>query len=83
MSGQELELVEPFVVSSTLRPLKGHWRVLDGVFSIMWTGSALRDPSTEFGNWNSVWRQRLEATPRLGAFLGVRGAVIPTISTSE
>ena len=57
MSDEEWAVFEPFLTSSTGRPPKGHRRVLDGVFWMARTGAAWRDLPSEFGNWNSVWRQ--------------------------
>ena len=39
------------------RPPSDHGRVLDAIFWIARTGTPWRDLPSEFGNWNSVWRQ--------------------------
>jgi len=57
MSDEEWEIFQPFLMSSTGRPPKGHRRVLDAIFWIMRSGSAWRDLPAEFGKWNSVWKQ--------------------------
>lgn len=57
MSDEEWAIFEPFLISPTGRPPKGHRRVLDGVFWIARTGAGWRDLPAEFGNWNSVWKQ--------------------------
>jgi transposase len=60
MTDAEWAVFEPVLVhrgSTGGRPPQDHRRVLDGVFWIARTGAPWRDLPTEFGNWNSVWRQ--------------------------
>ena len=60
MSDAEWAFFEPFVVEKG--PRRGrrprdHRLVLDGVFWIARTGTAWRDLHSDFGAWNSVYRQ--------------------------
>jgi transposase len=57
MSDEEWAVFQPFLISSTGCPPKGHRRVLDGIFWITRTGAGWRDLPAEFGKCNSVWRQ--------------------------
>jgi len=60
MSDEEWAVFEPFLSKPGAqggRPASDHRRVLDGIFWIARTGSPWRDLPSEFGNWNSVWRQ--------------------------
>jgi transposase len=60
MSDKEWAFFEPFVIENG--PRRGrrprdHRLVLDGVFWIARTGTAWRDLHSDFGPWNSVYRQ--------------------------
>ena len=60
MTDEEWAFFESFLVGSSAlggRPPADHRRVLDGIFWIARTGAPWRDLPSEFGNWNSVWRQ--------------------------
>jgi transposase len=60
MTDEEWVFFEPFLVGKSAlggRPPADHRRVLDGIFWIARTGAPWRDLPSEFGNWNSVWRQ--------------------------
>ena len=60
MSDEEWAIFEPFLATPSARggrPPGNHRLVLDAIFWIARTGSPWRDLPSEFGNWNSVWRQ--------------------------
>ena len=60
MTDEEWAFFEPSLVGSSAlggRPPSNYRRVLDGIFWIARTGAPWRDLPSEFGNWNSVWRQ--------------------------
>jgi transposase len=57
MTDAEWEIFEPFLISRRGRRPRDHRKVLDAIFWIMRTGAPWRDLPTEFGDWNSIWRQ--------------------------
>lgn len=60
MTDEEWAFFAPFLIENRSRggrPPADHRRVLDAVFWIARTGSPWRDLPSEFGNWNSVFRQ--------------------------
>lgn len=60
MTDEEWAFFGPFLIENRSRggrPPSDHRRVLDAVFWIARTGAPWRDLPSEFGNWNSVYRQ--------------------------
>jgi transposase len=60
MSDDEWAIFEPFLATPSVRggrPPGNHRRVLNAIFWMARTGAPWRDLPSEFGNWNSVWRQ--------------------------
>lgn len=65
MLDEEWAFFAPFLIENRSRggrPPADHRRVLDGVFWIARTGAPWRDLPSEFGAWNSVFRQFLRWT---------------------